>query len=133
MSTNGKPKLLFYDYSCQFFFSRQSPRGTVDNLHIASISKSETFKKFWRWYDAKYLGMRNIQNFASIIFRFMTSLLTDTLVGTRYLFWSLHLSTHIEALSLKNFLEWLFSIWKKWRNWRKVRNMLKEIESFNIN
>jgi hypothetical protein len=26
---NGKPKLLFYDYSWHFFSSSQSPRGTV--------------------------------------------------------------------------------------------------------
>ena len=28
-STHGKPKLLFYDYSCCLFFPSQSPRGTV--------------------------------------------------------------------------------------------------------
>ena len=35
-STHEKPKLLFYDYSCDFFFSSQSPRGTVDNKQLVS-------------------------------------------------------------------------------------------------
>ena len=34
-STDGKPKLLFYDYSCNFFFSSQSPRGTVKLNHCS--------------------------------------------------------------------------------------------------
>jgi hypothetical protein len=45
-STHGKPKLLFYDYSCEFFFSSQSPRGTVTNRSKKSKMPIHYTKKF---------------------------------------------------------------------------------------
>ena len=36
-SPNEKPKLLFYDYSWHFFFSSQSPRGTLYVLMCHSL------------------------------------------------------------------------------------------------